>query len=83
MISANDILVYPNPAKDVLNVYFSSMINGPSSLVIYNTIGEVVIAAAIAGHNSSIDVSDLDAGIYFCRIETGAAFYNKKIVIVK
>jgi len=77
----DDILIYPNPAKDILNVITNS--TGQTEIKIYNSVGQVVTLSVVEGHQSSLDISSLNAGIYFCNIQTVAGTFNKKIIIVK
>ncbi|MES2543930.1 MAG: leucine-rich repeat domain-containing protein [Bacteroidota bacterium] len=71
--------VYPNPAKDVLNL---STKNGISvnSIGIYNTLGQLVIAIPNAQSVSSIDISNLKTGNYFIKMITDKGNANTKFV---
>ena len=66
-------VLYPNPAKDILNISISSSLKG-TTLVIQNTLGEVIYSKSIPiaiGSNAleSIDVSGFTKGVYFINIE--------------
>ena len=69
----NEVLVYPNPAKNTLNI------SGVSSIVnikIYNVLGQMVQENT----STAIDVSGLKAGNYFVRIETSEGVMSKRFV---
>lgn len=84
LISENPILIYPNPAKDELNILFNSAVNGSGAVVkIVNTIGEIVSQSTVKGQKSIVDISSLRAGIYFCHVENGNTLFTRKIVVVK
>ncbi len=69
----NKIKIFPNPAKDLLNV---TGIDGRVSIV--NVLGQVVLDA----ETGKIDVSGLRQGTYFVSIltETGKIFVQKLII---
>ncbi len=83
LVSQNDILVYPNPASDLLNVFVQSTSQSQESIVkIYNTIGKIVSLSVVEGQHSTIDISSLAPGIYYCSVETDKTSFSKKIVVV-
>jgi hypothetical protein len=61
--------VYPNPAKDILNISFKQSSKG--NVQIYNTLGTLVKQIKVNGTSSSIDISTLQNGIYFVRTHSG------------
>lgn len=70
-----DILIYPNPVKDYLQIKTNSAIK---SLKVINTVGTCVIEK----HNSfeSIDVSLLISGIYFIVIQSDNGYCQLKFI---
>ena len=69
--------LYPNPVKDVLN--FQSKDNTLiSSIEIYNTLGQVVLAVPNAV--STVDVSNLHSGNYFVKVNTDLGVSNTKFI---
>lgn len=71
---ANNILIYPNPARDQLNI--SGIETNAVALKILNVNGqEVTNSKRTIGFNS-IDISDLSSGIYFLKAEKP----NSKII---
>ncbi|KUJ62479.1 internalin [Flavobacteriaceae bacterium CRH] len=61
--------LYPNPAKDVLNISLKNDIE-IESMSIYDILGRLVIAVPNAKNISSIDVSKLRTGNYLLKIKT-------------
>ena len=69
--------LYPNPVKDVLN--FQSKDNTTiNSIEIYNTLGQVVLA--IPNAISTVDVSNLQSGNYFVKVNTDLGVSNTKFI---
>lgn len=65
-------LIYPNPAKSVLNVQFSDELT-PTSLVVYDVQGKIMMSKDIRSGNSDIvplDISRLAQGSYLIQIFT-------------
>jgi hypothetical protein len=80
----DNILIYPNPANDVLNVLVQSTVNSQQSTVeIYNSVGQLVTMSLVEGSQSSINISALSAGIYYCTVKTYKTTFSKKMVVVK
>ena len=59
--------LYPNPAKAVLHLQVKNS-NAIQSIEIYNIVGQLVLGLPNA--SSSIDVSSLESGTYFMKINT-------------
>jgi hypothetical protein len=57
---------YPNPVNKILNVDVPST---GSIISIYNALGEAVIEIEAARKHVQIDVSELNAGLYFIKLE--------------
>ncbi len=69
--------IYPNPAKDVINLATKSGAT-ISSLSIYNTLGQLV--QVITSPNKTIDVSELKSGNYFLKIISEKGTSSSKFV---
>ena len=74
-----EIKVYPNPAKEHINVNVS--FNELYDLVIENALGQRILKFTELTGNREIKVSYFDQGIYYLKITTGSGVVNKKIVI--
>ncbi len=66
--TASGLKVYPNP----FNSEFIIETNELTSISVMNAMGEVVLSRTVNGR-TSIDATDLSAGIYFVREETSGA----------
>jgi hypothetical protein len=65
---SNEIRIYPNPVKDVLNVDMSECSSKLESVIIYNELSQVI--KVIDSKVKSIDVSDISTGVYVIKIVT-------------
>ena len=73
----NSFALYPNPAKDILNIEFKNQTE-IKSVAIYNLIGQLVIS--VPNVTNSIDVSSLASGTYFVKINSEKGSANAKFV---
>ena len=83
--NSNSIVVYPNPVNDVLNLSVETSVDGNAVVRLSNTIGKIYIdkqLQIIDGMlNTSINVEDLPAGVYFLSIDTPEGRNTRKIII--
>lgn len=78
MEGQRDIIIYPNPAADVIVVGLPS--SKQSNISIYNVAGNQVFSREMNGNYLTVPVSQLPAGIYTVRISQGESLYNYKLV---
>jgi hypothetical protein len=82
-IKENVISVYPNPAKDVLNINLGTITKN-AKIEIYNAVGELMLTENLAAQHSSLPTHSLLSGIYFYHILVNGKIINSyKIVIIK
>ena len=78
------ILLFPNPAMNVLRVQFVLGEQEPLELALFNTLGELIwnesYSDFIGQFNSTIDVSTLAKGTYILRASTPSVRYSEKVV---
>jgi hypothetical protein len=77
-IAAGDIIIYPNPAKDML--YVSAPVNVHAQIT--GIAGNVLIDAPVSAQHSTISLSDLPPGLYLITLysEAGQRIITEKIV---
>lgn len=74
--SAMAIKAYPNPATNLVNVYFGRGEN--LSFVIADVTGKVINQGQLRNH--SIDISQLERGIYILRVNDGQKSLSTKLI---
>jgi hypothetical protein len=79
------ISVYPNPAREQLTISIAQKLEvGSWSLDILNSMGELIIPTSnIQLPTSTINVTNLAAGIYFVRISTEQGIVSKRFTVIK
>jgi len=83
IVNSNEVFLFPNPAKELLNVRFKNPIEGKLNLSISNVHGQVVINTIFENihQHLKMNIADLTSGIYFVQIRTGEQVFTKKVVI--
>ncbi|MDP1800668.1 MAG: T9SS type A sorting domain-containing protein [Bacteroidota bacterium] len=85
LASANNSIVYPNPASDNAVLAIDLKDNSNVDITVLNTIGQVVKtkkAQGQVGENTiNIDLTGLATGIYMVNIKVGNANSTKKLVV--
>lgn len=75
------ISVYPNPAKDQINVDLSSLNANDATVKIMNSNGMVVYEKAAVNSNEVISTASFNKGMYMVQVSAGNKISNKKLVI--
>tara|TARA_X000000368_G_C23011744_1_gene703806 strand:- start:232 stop:1491 length:1260 start_codon:yes stop_codon:yes gene_type:complete len=83
-ISSANIKLYPNPAKDKINIVFNNSSN-IKNISITDITGRTVYTENIANNTSSIEVNTIkyNPGIYFCEINGIATVETIKFTKIK
>ncbi len=77
--SANEVMLYPNPASDMLNIMIPTDTK-VSTMNIYNVSGKLIRTLNTNEYQNAINVADFDTGIYFISIETENEVITKKFI---
>lgn len=75
----NGMMIYPNPAKDNLNIMAEAM----NRITITNALGQVMYDQEVTTDNTMINMSQFEAGVYMVRIATETGVAVKRITVVK
>lgn len=66
LTNSDGVMVYPNPAGDV--IYVRNIPNGRSQIAIFRMDGTLTMNATVTTDPGAINVSPLERGLYFLRI---------------
>lgn len=75
---SSNIVLFPNPAIDVLNIQGEDMIR---TMEIYNMFGQILIFEEVNSKQHTIDISNLSAGLYIIRIISEHVGITKQFVV--
>ena len=77
-VVAENINVYPNPAKSVVNVCAENL----NKVTVYNSVGQVVYTQVADSDNVMLNVESWTNGLYYINLETKAGVKSSQKVIV-
>jgi hypothetical protein len=85
--SKNDLLVFPNPAREQINLYFYLTLSGEIKIEIFDLLGRKVFQNEIIPENTgyqyfSFGISNLASGYYVLRLMQGDKQIGRKNIIV-
>ncbi|MFI5195872.1 MAG: T9SS type A sorting domain-containing protein [Chitinophagales bacterium] len=63
----NEIILYPNPARDELNVVYSPNAD-VKTIAVYNIIGKVIAVYKVTSAGANLNLENIPSGIYFVRL---------------
>lgn len=81
-----DLRIYPNPTQKEVTISFTSATAKDFEVVIYSTIGNVVLADQVLASSTyykNFDVSVLAAGVYFVEISNEEGKTLRKLTVLK
>jgi|GEM_PF-1523172 len=80
-MSENNIKLYPNPAKDHVNIEFATGNDYSANVSIFDAQGRIAMEEIISNGNTQLNVSNLKQGVYIVRITTSNNNKTVKLVI--
>lgn len=79
-LTENDLVIYPNPVSDNLNVTLRTDAFQVTSLAVYDLTGKLVMSQSVSDNQISVNTQKLAAGSYFLRLSDGNASVTTKFV---
>lgn len=76
--SSDDVVLYPNPARNELNVTYGAKA-GVKTIAVYNLIGKQMAAYKVGATSAKLNIDNIPSGIYFVRLMDG----NGKVVATR
>ncbi|HTA61847.1 MAG TPA: M1 family aminopeptidase [Bacteroidia bacterium] len=78
--SLQSLVIYPNPATDVVNIEVNNSSNFPRSVELYNVLGQKLLSFIPAESKFSVSLTNLASGTYYLKIISEDKVYTHKIV---
>jgi hypothetical protein len=66
-----DVLLYPNPASNELNLVYDAA-SDIKNVAVYNIIGKVMAVYKVNGNSANLNLDNVPSGIYFVRLYNGS-----------
>jgi|DewCreStandDraft_4_1066084.scaffolds.fasta_scaffold163350_2 hypothetical protein len=74
------VIVFPNPAKDILNI--ETLLEN-YSLKVYNQLGQIEITKNNLSGNHSLMLNNLSSGFYYLTIANSSSFCKTEKILIK
>lgn len=78
--NAAEISLYPNPSRHEITLKYP--VSKPIEVNVYNVLGSKVKTFVHSGSETSVNISDLQKGLYFIRFTQGGAMVSKSFTKV-
>lgn len=69
--SKSDIVIYPNPSSDIVNIHFDGYEHIEATIQIYDLSGRLLLNNTVKALESILDISYLSEGVYLLKIAEG------------
>ncbi len=79
-LNQKELKVFPNPAKNELNISFSKAGIDNAEALIYSITGRLMISQLILGSKSSVNIKQLNTGTYILNVVHQDKVYVEKII---
>ena len=74
------VIMYPNPTTGNIDIKLNKVRDNPVSIAIYDDSGTMVLNFIKQTPSFSIDLSDINSGVYYIRISDGVKVITKQII---
>ena len=79
--SLSNFKIFPNPAQEVINLISNDDVAANAKVIVTSRIGQFISQHNMEGRTTSIDVSNLPAGLYFVTVISNGNSGTKKIIV--
>jgi glucose/arabinose dehydrogenase len=79
-IDSQKLVVYPNPARDQIQIKTTAVIKLPAFITISDLQGRVVYEMEVSDKNSNLDISYLEPGVFILTFKNAYGQSNKKLI---
>lgn len=85
-ISTDAIIVYPNPAKDIVNIDLNGINAANSTIELYSAVGQLVVSKIVnstSGNIAEFKTTEIEKGLYILKVLAEGKSYTKRVIISK
>lgn len=78
---AEDILLYPNPSRGILNIRFSTTLSEPLEMTVFDVLGKSVYTTILYDGSSTVNLSTLENGLYLVVFKGKNTSFNRQFLL--
>lgn len=76
------IILYPNPAKGILNIILPAQINQNSRVNIYDNTGKLMLTQRLTGFTThTLNIQNLNAGMYIVQLVSNQQVFTSQLMV--
>ncbi len=79
----SDARIFPNPSQGIINIELAQEDTGNTMINIINSAGQRINSQVISSSNTTLDMNDVNNGLYILEITNQNKKYYKKVMIEK
>jgi hypothetical protein len=79
-IKSHILEIYPNPARDKIQIKTNDIIQFPAFITISDLQGRVVFETEVLDDNSTLDISKLEPGVFIMTFKNAYGMTNQKLI---
>lgn len=76
-----NISIFPNPAKQIVNIKLENLDKESAIIKIHNLLGETILEERTSSDNISLNLNNINSGVYFVTVSIGNTQSTQKLVI--
>ena len=81
MLSNANVSLYPNPVSDQLHIHFQNYRMEVIQMDIVDITGKLVVRGELTQQNNTIQIKDLEQGVYFVKLRNGETSSSYKMLV--
>jgi len=74
-------MIYPNPARDEITIITNITAATNQELYIYSLLGKLIRTVKLQKHQTVLNISDLDNGLYLLEVNSDNQSFVQKLII--
>ena len=78
--SLENLVIYPNPTNDIVNVEVNDLSNYPRTVELYDILGQKLLNFTPTENKFSVPLATVASGTYYLKIISGNKVYTQKLV---
>lgn len=81
-----EVLVFPNPANEVINLQFGATVQGDALVSVFNLAGQMVMQERMSDITNTVytlNTDLLEAGLYTISVENGTERFQERVLVTK
>lgn len=80
-MSGDKLKIFPSPTSDILNILIPAQSELPASLTLFSIKGQELRTMTLNNYQVSIDVQDLEPGIYILQLKSDGAQAEERFIV--